>query len=367
MKKICHLSSVHPRLDTRILLKECSSLAKAGYDVSLIVGDGGENEIRNGVKIFGLKKFKSKLNRMVITPSSLFKMANNLNADIYHIHDPELIPVGLKLKKRNKIVIFDSHENIEKQILSKHYFHPLIARIISLIYAFYEKWALSKFDIIVAATPSIRDKLLNYNNNVVDINNYPIVGELNCDIQKTKTEKNIVFLGRITEISGIKQMVKAMEFCKTNARLKIAGNFYYKSLLEEVRRYKGWEKVDELGYLNRQEIKKLFAEVQAGLVLYLPVPNHIDAQPNKMFEYMSAGIPVIASHFPLWKEIVEGHNCGICVDPAEPKAIAQAIDWIITHPDKAHLMGINGLNAIKTVYNWENEEKKLLEVYKSLN
>lgn len=366
MKKICHLSSVHPRFDTRIFYKECSSLAKAGYDVSLIIADGGKNEMRNSVRIYGVEKQNSRLRRMLLTPITLYKTAINLNADIYHIHDPELIPLGLKLKKRKKIVIFDSHESIEKQLLSKPYFNHTLAQIFSKFYSIYERLTVSNFDFIVTATPFIRDNFSKLHNKVVDINNYPIIGELQSKSKNILKCNCLAYVGGITSIRGIKQMVKALELCKTNVRLKIAGNFSPKTLREKIIQYKGWEKVDELGYLNRKEIQKLLSEVQAGLVLYLPVPNYIDAQPNKMYEYMSAGVPVIASHFPLWKDIIEGEKCGICVDPTDPQAIAESIDWVINHPKDANLMGINGLNCIHSKYNWNIEEKKLIDAYKNL-
>jgi glycosyltransferase involved in cell wall biosynthesis len=85
-----------------------------------------------------------------------------------------------------------------------------------------------------------------------------------------------------------------------------------------------------------------------------------------MFEYMSAGLPVIASNFPLWKEIVEGNKCGICVDPMDPKAIASAIQWMIDHPEEAEEMGKNGRRAVETKYNWANESKKLVGLYQRL-
>ncbi len=96
------------------------------------------------------------------------------------------------------------------------------------------------------------------------------------------------------------------------------------------------------------------------------MPNHVDAQPNKMFEYMSAGIPVIASDFPLWREIIEGCGCGICVDPLDPKKIAEAIDYLVDNPEIARRMGENGRKAVYDRYNWDVEEKKLLALYDSL-
>ncbi|SEP03772.1 Glycosyl transferases group 1 [Rhodopseudomonas pseudopalustris] len=96
------------------------------------------------------------------------------------------------------------------------------------------------------------------------------------------------------------------------------------------------------------------------------MPNHIDAQPNKMFEYMSAGLPVVASDFPLWREIIDGAKCGLLVDPLDPKAIADAMRWILDHPEQAEAMGRNGQAAVRNKYNWDRESKTLIDFYRTL-
>jgi glycosyltransferase involved in cell wall biosynthesis len=103
-----------------------------------------------------------------------------------------------------------------------------------------------------------------------------------------------------------------------------------------------------------------------GLVLLHPEPRFIVSLPIKMFEYMSAGVPVIASNFPIWQEIVENNNCGICVDPLNVNEIADAMKWILENPEEAAQMGRNGRHAVETIYNWEAESKKLVEVYQKL-
>ena len=103
-----------------------------------------------------------------------------------------------------------------------------------------------------------------------------------------------------------------------------------------------------------------------GLVTLHPLPNYKDALPVKMFEYMAAGIPVIASNFTLWQEIIEGNECGICVNPLEPRAINKAIQYLIDNPKTAQKMGENGRQAVKQKYNWAIEEKKLFLLYEKL-
>ena len=96
--KICHLTSAHSRNDTRIFYKECVSLAKIKYyDVSLVVADGRQYEVINSVKIHGVDKPTGRLYRFFITPRIIYNKAININADIYHFHDPELIPIGIML------------------------------------------------------------------------------------------------------------------------------------------------------------------------------------------------------------------------------------------------------------------------------
>jgi glycosyltransferase involved in cell wall biosynthesis len=108
------------------------------------------------------------------------------------------------------------------------------------------------------------------------------------------------------------------------------------------------------------------ARAVAGVVTLHPVRNYVDCQPVKMFEYMAAGIPVIASRFPFWLDIVEGNDCGVCVDPFDPAAIAAAIDHFVTHPELAMRMGENGRRAVLEKYNWQPESRKLIDFYEHL-
>ena len=364
-KKIVHLTSVHARYDTRIFLKECTSLVKVGYDVSLVVADGKGDEVKNGISICDVGKLEGRINRMFKTTKNVLQKAIELDSDIYHLHDPELIAIGLKLKNLGKKVIFDSHEDVPKQLLSKPYLNSFLLNILSKLFAKYEEYTCSKFDYIVTATPNIRDKFLRFNPNSLDIKNFPILDELNNEVKWVERKNEACYIGGITESRGIKEIIRSMQYLD-GVKLNLAGNFIEKDVEEEVKRYNEWENVNELGFVNRDAIAEVLSRSKVGLVTLHPLISYKEALPIKMFEYMVAGIPVVSSNFPLWKEIIEGSDCGICVDPLNAKEIADAIKYIIYNPKEAEQMGENGEKAVLEKYNWGIEEQKLYKLYKEL-
>ena len=364
--RVVHLTSVHIRYDTRIFIKMCSSLVKGGFDVSLIVADGKGNEIKNDVKIYDVGAItSSKILRMINTVDRVFKKAKEIDGDIYHLHDPELLRVGLKLKKLGKKVIFDSHEDIPRQILSKSYLNIYLKKIVSVIFSLYQTYVCKKFDYVIAATPHIRDLFIKKNIPSLDINNFPIIGELAKGASWSDKRDEICYIGGVSRIRGIKELVESMIYT-SKVKLNLGGSCSEKNFEKELKSSTGWLRVKYLGFLKRDEVANILMKSKAGMVTLLPAPSYIDSLPVKMFEYMSAGLPIIASSFPLWKEIVEGHNCGICVNPNDPKEIASAITFIINHPNEAEKMGKNGRKVVVEKYNWANEEDKLFKIYKIL-
>lgn len=364
--RVVHLGSVHPRDDVRIFHKQCRSLAANGHDVTLIVADDLGDENKEGVKIVDVGRLPGRFNRMFKTTRHVFDKAIALDADLYHLHEPELIPIGLKLKRLGKKVVFDSHEDVPKQLLSKPYLGPVSRRVLSGVFSLFERYACPRLDGIVTATPFIRDKFLGIHPRTLDINNFPLIGELDAAVPWTEKHEEVCYVGGIDANRGIREVVRACGLLETSARLNLAGSFSEPEVEAEVKVYPGWTRVNEHGFVDRARVKDLLGRSLAGLVTFLPLPNHVDAQPNKMFEYMSAGVPVIASDFPLWREIILGNECGLCVDPLDPTAIAGAIDRLVMNPDLALRMGENGRAAVLEKYNWSIEEGKLMDFYSGI-
>jgi len=368
--KIAHLTSVHPRYDTRIFLKMCTSLAKdSRYKVYLVVADDLPDEEKNGVTIVSVGKTTGgRLSRMTRTVGRVYKKAMELDCDLYHFHDPELLPIGIMLKCKGKKVIYDVHEDVPKQTLSKDYLPVMIRQPLAWTIGAVEWIGAKILDAIVPATPKIAEKFPA--RKTVTIQNFPIHDELVIVSPAPYQERPAVFvyMGGIERVRGAKEMVRAMEYFRdgSNIRLSLAGDFSSIMLYNELNMLPEWQFVDYHGHVSREQVASLLNSARAGLVLFHPEPNHIDAQPNKLFEYMSAGLPVIASDFPLWRRIIDGAGCGLLVDPLDPAAIAKAMRWILEHPAEAEAMGQRGRKAVEQTYNWGAEAPKLLDLYNKL-
>ncbi|WP_161603801.1 glycosyltransferase [Noviherbaspirillum massiliense] len=364
------MSSAHYGLDIRIFLKECVSLAAAGYDTHLVINAtvaDAKEAAAYGVTLHPLNyvPVSKRFSRMSVHAWRCYATARELDADLYHFHDPELIPYGLLLARRGKQVIFDAHEDLPGEIYSKDWVPLPARRMLAGAARWLENHGAAHIAAVVAATPYIGSLFEGPAKRVEVINNYPLIGELVPQEHEIAGPRDSVcYVGGIDDIRGIREVIQAIG--RTPSRLLLAGKFAKDALRSEVMRYVGWSQVKEYGFVDRKKISEIMARSFSGLVTLHQVPNFVNSQPIKMFEYMSAGVPVIASDFPLWREVIDGNECGICVDQNDPESIAAAIRHLHERPEEVVRMGENGRRAIQSKYRWDCEEKKLIALYRDL-
>lgn len=368
MIKVCHMTSAHSPGDVRIFHKECKSLAKSGYDVYLV--QQGPSREEDGVHIIGIgQPFGGRLTRMTTFSKKVYKTALSLDADIYHFHEPELLPYGLKLKKRGKIVIFDSHEIYEIQMRKKPYLPDWAAALIAKAYTHYERYVVHRLD--AAVVPCLRaDKPFfgGAARRLVTVDNTPKLEELydRYDPESSRDPRQVCYVGGLTEARGITVSIQAAH--AAGSRLALAGKFSPAGYEAQLRAMPEFSCVDYRGILNREEITALLNASGIGLCL-MARGAQFDCVTNfnvKTYEYMAMGIPVILSCNASNRKLLDKWGFGISVDPGNVEEVTGAIRYLLDHPEEARRMGENGRRAVKEAFNWNIEEAKLLELYAEL-
>jgi len=367
MKRICHMTCVHERYDTRVFLKECRSLANNGYDVSLIVADGKGDEVKDKVKIYDIGSNKvSRLKRMTKITKLVQKKALELDCDIYHFHDPELMFVGLALHRKGKKVIVDMHEDHPSYIAEAGYI-PM-GKTVGFFYEKLENYAVKRFAGVISTRQVINDRLAKYNSNIQLITNFPYTATNVLPHAPSKVT-TIVFAGAIGDTWRHRLIIQAIEDID-NVRYLLAGPIS-NSYLKVLQGLKGWSKVEYLGVVPFSKVCEMYQEADLGVAIYHYCNNMGGKEGNlantKMFEFMNYGLPFVCTDFRLWKKIVEKEEkCGICVNPYSLDEIRNAIVYLIEHPEERRQMGENARKAAVREYNWESQEKLLVEFYNKL-
>lgn len=364
-KKVVHMTTVHHPLDPRIYYKQCHSLQKGGFGVTLIAPETEDIIENTDVNIASIKKHKNRFLRMLLSTTVAYKKARQLKADYYHIHDPELLPVGWLLKKKNNVVIYDIHEDYETSIMQKEYIGKPIRRFIAKTYTFLEK-LLSRNMELCLAEKYYKDK----HPRGTCILNYPILeGQHKEQDKKNESPGNkLIYTGNVTMDRGaitharlpvIDENVTVHFFGKCPSEL---ANKMYETAGERKRQLY-IEGIDQ--YVPKYVIDEKYRSEKwlAGIALFPATEHYMKKELTKFFEYMTAGIPIICSDFPKWKEFIETYNCGIAVNPNDNEAIKEAIQYLRDNQHEADQMGKNGQKAILEKLNWNEEEKKLLNWY----
>lgn len=366
--KVVHLTSAHPALDPRIFQRECRSLAEMGYEVVLIAPTDRDTS-RDGVAIHGIRPSRHRLERMLLSPTRIMRKALQEHADLYHFHDPELIPICLLLRLLRKRVVYDVHEDLPRTFDYKTYLPQACRRPLRWLTERLENFASRSFSAIITATPDIAARFCQLNPRVTVVANFPSLLAFQPSSHPWEMrEPAVAYVGALSRARGIGNLITALEYLPTESPIKLilAGRFFPESLRDELAQLPGWKRVQYLGQLSPADIPDLLSRVRAGIVALLPQENYLVSMPIKMFEYMAAGLPVIASDFPLWREIVTSAQCGLLVDPADPEEIARAMNTLVFSPEMAASMGKHGRMSVEAKYDWSVESEHLREIYRVL-
>jgi glycosyltransferase involved in cell wall biosynthesis len=378
---VCIITSAHPVFDPRIFKKQAVSIKNAGYNVQLLA-QHRRNEVVDGVEIIGFKKPISRVKRMFILSYQMIVVALKQRADIYHLHDPELLPwcILLKIVSR-KAIIFDFHENVKKDIGSRYYIHPSFKIYITKLYSVVERISLKYIDHIILAEDSYR-KDYNFTNSSL-IHNYPIIQpEITKSTDKLLSPKKlesklftISAVGQVSKFRGSFDTLNALsvliEQGYTNVRINFVGAFENADVREAFHELVELKKLDNyvkyFGQIKQSRVFQILGKSDIGLSLLHPIPNYLESYPTKIFEYFLTGIPVISSDFDYLREIIEGENCGLMVNPKNVNSIVEVIKYFYNNPKRTKIMGENGRRLVMAKYNWRSEEKRLISVYDDLS
>jgi glycosyltransferase involved in cell wall biosynthesis len=372
--RVTHVSIIHRPLDSRIFEKECRTMARAGYDVHLIVSAPPADQI-DGVRLHSIAAdparppARRQLSRFLRAARAAFQ----LRPSTFHLHDVHLIPLGLLLKLCGSRVVYDVHEDYPEHARSKLFDHPLRGRIKASLWKLLEWLAGRTFDGFVCASSTIAERFPAAR--TVVLHNFPrldgfALAATDPSLRPYRERGHmLIYTGCIREIRCFSEIARALELLPADldCRLRMIGYFTPPELIETARSLDAWRRMEFVPWHPHPEMVRELYTARVGIVLLHRLPNHHDPiRSNKLFEYMAAGLPVIASDLPKWREIVCGTGCGLVVDPDEPEALAAAIEKLLRDPERAEEMGKRGRAAVIERFNWDREAPRLFALYDAL-
>jgi glycosyltransferase involved in cell wall biosynthesis len=371
--KVCFMTSINPSYDVRIFHKEAQTLVQAGYEVVLIAPHDKESENVDGVQIMGLPRYERRFYRP-LNWWRILRKALRQKADAYHFHNPELLPVGLLIKLLSgRPIIYDVHEHYPERILTKKWIPARLRRATSVLFRYLENSLAPFIDALVVVNEKLAERFSG-KARVVTVTNYLRIEKMSGQTLEAtyglKKGSYFVYVGLIAGDRGISQCIQAFQALKYDDLHLVCAGRVDETVTSELREIlDGSTPVPGfhyLGLLPYEAIPGLLQNALAGLLCFQPTPNNILGTPNKLFEYMGASIPVIASDFFYIRDVVNSADCGVLVDPTSTEEISAAMRYLLNHPDEALKKGKNGRRAVEERYNWESEGRKLLRLYEEL-
>lgn len=371
-RRICHISTVHPTFDVRIFHRECRGLARAGYDVHLVI-QAERDETVDGVRVHALPRRSSRLSRMLIAPWGAMRRALRARAELFHLHDPELLPVGFLLRWLwRKPVIFDVHESIAEQMLSKEWLPRWSRPLVGLAYRAVERCLRPGLCLVLANESSAA----HYPAHAVVVRNFPDaaaadLGEVQ-PVSRRPRPPLLLYVGAVTEDRGAllyPRMLRGLLDRGCDARLQIVGPAeprLAQRLTAEIARLNLSDRAAYLGPLPFAQAMNLAAEATLGLCLLMPMPNYTTCLATKILEYMMCGTPVLASAFDHWRPYVEGVASGRMANPLNEAHVIETARAMLSDAAALDAMGDAGRRAGRERFNWSSEFTALTALYEDM-
>lgn len=360
------LTSVHQPFDTRIYYREAKTLAEAGYKVTIIAVDAPTQQVADGISLIGIKRPSRRIGR-ALNWLTFIKLAHRAKADIYHFHDPDLLIAGLWLKLfTGKPVIYDNHDPYIEAILQREWL-PLWTRpIVSKLFGFVEKVIAAKLLVIVA-----NDRQCQRFPKATLLRNYPDLRAFKSKLGASSKKPRVIYAGSLSEARGMFDLIEIAEALKqANTVITVLGPFPNQKLEDQVRKMVVHKQLQPIirfeGRVPYEQVVSGLENASVGLIPFQDVPDHAIIIPTKLFEYAACGLPVVASDLPPIRQYMTEMECGLLVEPGNPKAFAEAVTYLLNHPQEACQLGQNGQQAVFERYNWVIEARQLLELYESL-
>jgi len=368
---VCHLTTVHRAFDTRIFHKECKTLAQAGYQVHLLACHD-KDETVDGVQVHALARPANRARRILGLPLVVLRKAMAIRADIYHFHDPELIPVAAVLRLLTGArVIFDHHEDTAGQILTKYWIPKPLRWIMSGVFRSVEVVGLLGMGVIESDMIEGR-----YRQPFQSVRNLPML-EAHEPTPRTRADFQgppvLVYVGGVTEIRGAWHMLEVAKILRDRGvdfTMKIIGPIDPPELAESMEAFVAehglTQTVEIHGPAPFPEAMEIIRTGTAGLCLLDPVPNYLYALSTKVLEYMQYGLPAVATDLPCTGGYVRQCGGGIVVDPSRPDEVADQLTALLADPDRMLEYSHTGQKSILSEVNWDHEAQLLLAFYRRM-
>jgi glycosyltransferase involved in cell wall biosynthesis len=365
--RVAMVSSVHRWNDTRIFVKEAVSLARAGYHVVLVgVANKRETFERDGLKVHTLRRRRRSLRWL--NWLSILRIVVAERATVVHAHDPELFPLVILLRLFGRKAVCDVHEDFAEQVLNKEWIPAPLRGVVSKVIRLTDRWLPRVADAVILAEDSYQ-RNFPLRPNVRVVRNFPLLPDT-FKLDYRTSVLRLIYVGDVRMVRGIGEYVRiadALAKKGVDVELNIVGSFADPNEERQIRAL-----VQQLGLQDRvkllgrrapEELPALVSRCDIGLALLHPIGNYRESYPTKMFEYMAAGLPVVASRFALWENVLMGNNCGQVVDPQDVAEASEVVFEYWNSPELRELHGRNGRAAVVERYHWSLELPRLLEPY----